>query len=96
MPTASSVLAERFWPAVPDRVWDSILEEFTLTTRRRGPPSRMFSRDGSLKRDLWNNLRDSQVTPYSADSCGGGASHSECPGTKEVGRCQDRLDRAAC
>jgi hypothetical protein len=47
-----------------------------------GAPSRMFSRDGSLERDLWNNLRESQVTPYSADSCGGGASHSECPGSK--------------
>lgn len=32
MPTASSVLAERFWPAVPDHIWDSIREEFTLPT----------------------------------------------------------------
>ena len=30
MPTASSVLAERFWPAVPEHIWDSIREEFTL------------------------------------------------------------------
>ncbi len=32
MPTASNVRAERFWPAVPDRIWDSIREEFTLPT----------------------------------------------------------------
>ncbi|MFF1880322.1 hypothetical protein ACFVVC_02470 [Pseudarthrobacter sp. NPDC058196] len=32
MPTASSVLAERFWPAVPEHVWNSIREEFTLPT----------------------------------------------------------------
>lgn len=32
MPTASSVLAERFWPAVPEHIWDSIREEFTLPT----------------------------------------------------------------
>ncbi|MBE4720123.1 hypothetical protein DAD99_18865 [Pseudarthrobacter sp. AB1] len=24
--------AERFWPAVPERIWDSIREEFTLPT----------------------------------------------------------------
>jgi hypothetical protein len=36
MPTASNVRDERFWPAVPERiwdsirVWDSIREEFTL------------------------------------------------------------------
>lgn len=30
MPTASSVRAEKFWPAVPERIWDSIREEFTL------------------------------------------------------------------
>lgn len=41
---------------------------------------------GPLERDLWNNLRDSQVTPHSADSCSGGASHSEWPCSKEVGR----------
>ncbi|MET3934931.1 hypothetical protein [Arthrobacter sp. OAP107] len=32
MPTASNVRAERFWPAVPERIWDSIREEFTLPT----------------------------------------------------------------
>jgi hypothetical protein len=32
MPTASSVLAERFWRAVPERIWDSIREEFALPT----------------------------------------------------------------
>jgi hypothetical protein len=31
MPTASSVLAEpHYWPAVPEHIWDSIREEFTL------------------------------------------------------------------
>lgn len=30
MPTASNVRAEKFWPAVPERIWDSIREEFTL------------------------------------------------------------------
>ncbi|CAH0129363.1 hypothetical protein SRABI83_00200 [Arthrobacter sp. Bi83] len=30
MATASSVLAERFWPAVPEHIWDGIREEFTL------------------------------------------------------------------
>jgi hypothetical protein len=33
MPTALSVLAEpHYWPAVPERIWDSIREEFTLPT----------------------------------------------------------------
>jgi hypothetical protein len=32
MPTASSALAERFWPAVPEHIWDSIRKEFTLPT----------------------------------------------------------------
>ncbi|MEO3931427.1 hypothetical protein WMO79_01250 [Micrococcaceae bacterium Sec7.4] len=32
MATASSALAERFWPAVPERIWDSIRDEFTLPT----------------------------------------------------------------
>lgn len=32
MPTASNVRAEQFWPAVPERVWDSIRKEFTLPT----------------------------------------------------------------
>lgn len=32
MPTASNVKAERFWPAVPEHIWDSIREEFTLPT----------------------------------------------------------------
>lgn len=32
MPTVSSVLAERFWPAVPEHIWGSIREEFTLPT----------------------------------------------------------------
>ena len=32
MPTASNVKAERFWPAVPEHLWDSIREEFTLPT----------------------------------------------------------------
>jgi hypothetical protein len=32
MPTASNVRAERFWPAVPEHIWDSIREEFTLPT----------------------------------------------------------------
>ena len=32
MPTASNVKAERFWPAVPEHIWDSIREEFTLRT----------------------------------------------------------------
>ncbi|MET3172774.1 UNVERIFIED_ORG: hypothetical protein ABIB52_000602 [Arthrobacter sp. UYCu721] len=32
MPTASNVKVERFWPAVPERIWDSIREEFTLPT----------------------------------------------------------------
>jgi hypothetical protein len=32
MPTASSVLAERFWPAVPEPVWHGVSEEFTLPT----------------------------------------------------------------
>ncbi|MGF4046241.1 hypothetical protein ACX800_22400 [Paenarthrobacter nitroguajacolicus] len=31
MPTASNVRAERFWPAVPEHIWDSIREEFTLS-----------------------------------------------------------------
>ncbi|CCQ46211.1 putative uncharacterized protein [Pseudarthrobacter siccitolerans] len=26
------MLAERFWPAVPEHIWDSIREEFTLPT----------------------------------------------------------------
>ena len=30
MPTASNVRDERFWPAVPEHIWDSIREEFTL------------------------------------------------------------------
>jgi hypothetical protein len=30
MPTASNVKAERFWPAVAERVWDSIRGAFTL------------------------------------------------------------------
>ncbi|MNR51585.1 hypothetical protein D3C85_1712750 [compost metagenome] len=30
MPTASNVRAKRFWPAVPDHIWDSIREEFIL------------------------------------------------------------------
>jgi hypothetical protein len=30
MPTALNVKAERFWPAVPEHIWDSIREEFTL------------------------------------------------------------------
>jgi hypothetical protein len=30
MPTASNVRAEQFWPAVPEHIWDSIREEFTL------------------------------------------------------------------
>lgn len=30
MPTASNAKAERFWPAVPEHIWDSIREEFTL------------------------------------------------------------------
>jgi hypothetical protein len=30
MPTALNVKAERFWPAVPEPIWDSIREEFTL------------------------------------------------------------------
>ncbi|MCO4254457.1 hypothetical protein [Pseudarthrobacter cellobiosi] len=32
MPTASNVKAERFWSAVPEHIWDSIREEFTLPT----------------------------------------------------------------
>ena len=33
MPTVSNVRAEpRYWPAVPERLWDSIREEFTLPT----------------------------------------------------------------
>ena len=32
MPTASNVKAERFWPVVPEHIWDSIREEFTLPT----------------------------------------------------------------
>ncbi|MGN7201406.1 hypothetical protein [Arthrobacter sp. SAFR-044] len=32
MPTASNVRAERFWPAVPEHIWDSIREAFTLPT----------------------------------------------------------------
>lgn len=32
MPTASNVKAERFWPAVPEHIWNSIREEFTLPT----------------------------------------------------------------
>lgn len=28
--TVSNVMAERFWPAVPDSIWDRIREEFTL------------------------------------------------------------------
>jgi hypothetical protein len=32
MPTALNVRAERFWPAVPEHIWDSIREEFTLPT----------------------------------------------------------------
>jgi hypothetical protein len=32
MPTASNVKVERFWPAVPEHIWDSIREEFTLPT----------------------------------------------------------------
>jgi hypothetical protein len=32
MPTASNAKAERFWPAVPEHIWDSIREEFTLPT----------------------------------------------------------------
>lgn len=32
MPTALNVKAERFWPAVPDQIWDSIRGEFTLPT----------------------------------------------------------------
>lgn len=33
MPTASNVRAEpHYWPAVPERLWDSIREEFTLPT----------------------------------------------------------------
>ena len=32
MPTASNVRAERFWPAVPEHIWVSIREEFTLPT----------------------------------------------------------------
>lgn len=32
MPTASNVKAERFWPAVPEHIWDSIREEFSLPT----------------------------------------------------------------
>jgi hypothetical protein len=33
MPTASNVRAEpHYWPAVPERIWDSIREEFTLPT----------------------------------------------------------------
>ena len=34
MPTAWNVRAEKFWPAVPEHIWDSIREEFTL--RRTG------------------------------------------------------------
>jgi hypothetical protein len=45
-----------------------------------------YSRDGSLSPDLWDNLRDSQVTPPSAESCSGGVPHFECPGSKEVGQ----------
>src|SRR6476661_7766415 len=32
MPTASNVKAERFWPAVPEHIWDRIRDEFTLPT----------------------------------------------------------------
>lgn len=32
MPTASNVRAERFWPAVPEHIGDSVREEFTLPT----------------------------------------------------------------
>lgn len=32
MATALNVKAERFWPAVPEHIWDSIREEFTLPT----------------------------------------------------------------
>ena len=32
MLTASNVKAERFWPAVPEHIWNSIREEFTLPT----------------------------------------------------------------
>ncbi len=32
MPTASNVRAERVWPAVPEHIWESIREEFTLPT----------------------------------------------------------------
>ena len=33
MPTVSNVRAEpHYWPAVPEQVWDSIREEFTLPT----------------------------------------------------------------
>ncbi|MET3172829.1 UNVERIFIED_ORG: hypothetical protein ABIB52_000657 [Arthrobacter sp. UYCu721] len=33
MPTALNVKAEpHYWPAVPERIWDSIREEFTLPT----------------------------------------------------------------
>lgn len=32
MPTASNAKAERFWPAVPEHIWNSIREEFTLPT----------------------------------------------------------------
>lgn len=28
MSTASNVRAEKFWPAVPEDIWDSIREEF--------------------------------------------------------------------
>jgi hypothetical protein len=44
------------------------------------------SRDGSSARDLWDNLRDSQVTRQSPKPCTGGASHLEFSGTKEVGQ----------
>ncbi|MFJ5695929.1 hypothetical protein ACIP9X_19030 [Arthrobacter sp. NPDC093125] len=49
MPTALNVKAERFWPAVPEYIWDSIREEFTLPTaadlethfQSRGDPEAM-------------------------------------------------------
>jgi hypothetical protein len=32
VPTALNAKAERFWPAVPEHIWDSIRGEFTLPT----------------------------------------------------------------
>lgn len=32
MATASNVKAERFWPAVPDHIWDGIRDEFGMPT----------------------------------------------------------------